>query len=144
MPHGLDGKRREETGTWDYSHRRQKKPGRPALPTEVVKLVVRLAKENASWGYKHIQGALANLGHELSDTSVANILKEHGLEPAPSRRRQTTWKTFIKAHWNVLAAIDFTTIEVWSRKGLVWTFPKVLPLLLLKPLGEFPPPFTRT
>jgi transposase InsO family protein len=104
---------------WDYSHRRQKKPGRPALPSEVVTLVVRLARENPSWGYKHIQGALANLGHELSDTSVANILKEHGIEPAPNRRRQTTWKTFIKAHWHVLAAIDFTTIEVWSRKGLV-------------------------
>jgi len=46
-------------------------------------------------------------------------LKEHGIEPAPERKRQTTWKTFLKAHWDVLAAVDFTTIEVWGKKGLV-------------------------
>ena len=62
---------------------------------------------------------LANLGHEVSDQTVGNILKEHGIEPAPERKRQTTWKTFIKAHWDVLAAIDFTTIEVWTKGGLV-------------------------
>ena len=46
-------------------------------------------------------------------------MKEHGIEPAPERKRQTTWKTFLKAHWDVLAAVDFTTIEVWGKKGLV-------------------------
>jgi len=45
--------------------------------------------------------------------------KEHGIEPAPKRKRKTTWKTFIKSHWDVLAAIDFTTIEVWTKGGLV-------------------------
>jgi transposase len=65
--------------------------------------VVRFARENPTWGYDRIQGALANVGHEISDSSVANILKEHGIEPAPRRRRQTTWKTFLKAHWEVLA-----------------------------------------
>jgi transposase InsO family protein len=104
---------------WDYSHRRRKKPGRPTLPAEVVELVVRLAKANSSWGYKRLQGVLANLGHELSDSTVANILKEHGIEPAPMRKRQSTWKTFLKSHWEVLAAIDFTTIEIWGKKGLV-------------------------
>ena len=64
-------------------------------------------------------GRLANLGHEISDTCVGNILKEQGIEPAPERKRQTTWKTFLKAHWDVLAAVDFTTIEVWSSRGLV-------------------------
>src|SRR5438128_9705299 len=110
---------------WDYSNRRQKKPGRLALSQEIRDLVVRFAQENPSWGYDRIQGALANLGHEISDTSVANILKEHGIEPAPERKRHTTWKTFIKAHWDVLAAVDFTTIEVWTKKGLVtlyWLF----------------------
>jgi hypothetical protein len=104
---------------WDTSDRRHTKPGRPAIPDEVRALVVRLAKENPSWGYDRIQGALANLGHDLSDTSVGNILKEQGIEPAPTRKRQTTWKTFLQAHWDVLAAIDFTTIEVWTTKGLV-------------------------
>jgi hypothetical protein len=47
------------------------------------------------------------------------MLKRHGIEPAPDRQRQTTWETFVKAHWELLAAIDFTTVEVWTRQGLV-------------------------
>jgi hypothetical protein len=104
---------------WDYSHRRQKTPGRPRLAQEVSDLVLRLARENPTWGYVRIQGALANLGQNLSDSSVCNILKAHGIEPAPDRKRQSTWKTFLRAHWDVLAAIDFTTIEVWTKNGLV-------------------------
>jgi hypothetical protein len=80
---------------------------------------VRLARENPSWGYDRIQGALANLGHDLSDTSVGNLLKAHGLEPAPRRQRHTTRKTFLKAHGDVLAAVDCTPIEVWGLQGLV-------------------------
>ena len=78
-----------------------------------------MARENPSWGYDRIQGALANLGHQISDQTVGNILKAHGIEPAPERKRQTTWKTFIQSHWDVLGAIDFTTIEVWTKGGLV-------------------------
>src|SRR5262249_6333106 len=99
---------------WDYAARRSQKPGRPPTPPEVVELVVRLARENPGWGYNPIQGALANLGHDVSDTTVGTILKAHGIEPAPKRCRQTSWRTFLKAHWNVLASIDFTTIEVWT------------------------------
>jgi transposase InsO family protein len=72
-----------------------------------------------TWGYDKIQGALANLGHKISDQTVGNILRQHGIEPAPDRQRQTTWKTFIKSHWDVLGGIDFTTIEVWTKGGLV-------------------------
>jgi hypothetical protein len=98
----------------------QQSSSKPAWPTQESKeLVLRLAKENPRWGYDRIQGALANLGQVISATTVANILKEHGIEPAPERKRQTTWKTFLKAHWQVLAAVDFTTIEVWSSRGLV-------------------------
>ena len=82
---------------WDYSQRRQHQPGRPPLAQEIQQLVVRLARENPSWGYDRIQGALANLGHDLSDTSVGNILRAHGIEPAPERKRATTWKAFLKA-----------------------------------------------
>jgi putative transposase len=103
---------------WDYSERR-KSPGRPPVKQEIVELVLRFAHENPSWGYDRIQGALANLGHEVSDQTVGNILKQQGIEPAPDRKRQTTWKTFIQSHWDVLAAIDFTTIEVWTTGGLV-------------------------
>jgi transposase InsO family protein len=81
--------------------------------------VLRIAKENSTWGYDRIQGALSNLGHDVSATTVANILKDQGLEPAPDRRRQSTWKNFLEAHWDVLASVDFTTIEVWTKSGLV-------------------------
>ena len=82
-------------------------------------LILRFAQENPTWGYDRIQGALANVGYHISDTTVGNVLKAHGIEPAPDRQRQTTWATFLKAHWDVLAAIDFTTIEVWTKGGLV-------------------------
>jgi len=98
---------------WNYSNRRKTTPGRPTTSDEVAQLVLKMAHENPSWGYDRIQGALANLGYPISDTTVGNILKAHGIEPAPARKRQTTWKTLIKAHWDVLAAIDFTTVEVW-------------------------------
>ena len=104
---------------WDYSDRRQNKPGRPPITDEVRALALKLAKENPSWGYDRIQGAVANLGHTDSDTTVGNILKQNGIEPAPQRKRRTTWKTFLQAHWEALAAVDFTTIEVWTKGGLV-------------------------
>ena len=103
---------------WDYSERR-KTVGRPRVKQEIVDLVLRMARENPSWGYDRIKGALANLDHEVSDQTVGNILKEHGIEPAPDRKRQSTWKTFLKSHWDVLAAIDFTTVEIWTKGGLV-------------------------
>ena len=57
-------------------------------------------------GYVRLQGALANLGHKLSDTTVGNILREHGIEPAPERKRQSTWREFLEAHWDVLMDRD--------------------------------------
>jgi hypothetical protein len=104
---------------WDFSDRRTKTVGRPSVSEEVSQLVVRMARENPTWGYDRIQGALANLGYALSDQTVGNILKDHGIAPVPERKQQTTWKTFLRAHWDVLAAIDFTTIEVWTPGGLV-------------------------
>jgi putative transposase len=80
---------------------------------------VQIARENPSWGYDRIVGALANLKHQISDKTVGKILKAHGIEPAPERRRQTTWKQFLESHWECLGSIDFTTIEVWTPGGLV-------------------------
>jgi putative transposase len=80
--------------------------------------VVGMATENRDWGYRRNQGALANLGHEVSRGTIANILKAHGLEPAPERNRKTTWKEFLLRQWEVLVAADFFTIEVWTRNGL--------------------------
>ncbi len=73
---------------WDYRQHAEKKPGRPPVADEIRALVVRLASENLTWVYDRIQGALANLGHTLSDATVGNILKKHGIEPAPDRLRR--------------------------------------------------------
>lgn len=63
---------------WDYSDRRRRKPGRPPVSQEVRELVLRMANENPTWGYDRIQGALANLGHTISDATVGNILNKTG------------------------------------------------------------------
>jgi putative transposase len=103
---------------FDGSKQRQY-PGRPAVAPEVEALVVRMARENTGWGYDRIVGALTNLGHRLSDQTVGNILRRHGIAPAPKRSQTTSWKDFITAHKNVLAGADFFTVEVLSWRGLV-------------------------
>src|SRR5438093_1705098 len=90
----------------------RKAPGRPTIDQELEALVVRLAQENRSWRYDRIVGALANLGYTISDQTVGNILKRHGLPPAPERKTTTTWKEFIRTHLDVLVATDFFTAEV--------------------------------
>ena len=78
-----------------------------------------MAWENSGWGYDRIVGALANLGHPLSDQTVGNILRRHGIAPAPKRCQTTSWKDFISAHMDVLAGADFFTVEVLTWRGLV-------------------------
>src|SRR6516165_6771120 len=92
--------------------------GRPRKSAEIENLVVRMAKENRSWGYRRMQGALSNLGHEVGRGTIAEMLARHGLEPAPGRERKTTWKEFLTQHWNLIVAADFFTIEAWTRRGL--------------------------
>jgi putative transposase len=70
-------------------------PGRPRTQDDIQKLVVRMAIENRDWGYRRIQGALANLGHRMARGTIAIIRKERTLEPAPERNRKTTWKEFL-------------------------------------------------
>jgi hypothetical protein len=82
-------------------------------------LVVSMAKENPSWGYDRIVGAMANLGHKLSDQTVGNILGRHDVPPAPKRKHTTNWKDFIRTHLDVLAGTDFFTLEVVTLKGLI-------------------------
>ena len=92
--------------------------GRPRTEGELEALIVRLAGENRDWGYRRIQGALSNLGHEIGESTIAAILKRHGLEPAPERTRKTTWKEFLTRHWDMIVATDFFTVEVWTKRGL--------------------------
>ena len=87
-------------------------PGRPRIASAVEALIVRFARENSGWGYDRIVGALANLGHAVSDQTVGNILRRYGIQPAPKRSQNTTWKDFIASHMAVLAGTDFFSVEV--------------------------------
>ena len=102
---------------WNFAHRRS--PGRPGIMREISALIVRMAQDNPKWGYTRIQGALANLRHQVGRGTIANVLKREGIEPAPERGKHTRWSTFLKAHWKVFAASDFLTVEVWTGRGLV-------------------------
>ena len=93
-------------------------PGRPRIEPELEALIVRFARENSGWGYDRIAGALANLGHSVSDQTVGNILRRYGIQPAPKRSQNTTWKDFIASHMAVLAGTDFFTVEVLTWRGL--------------------------
>jgi hypothetical protein len=75
-------------------------------------------------GYDRIAGALANLGHNVSDQTIGNVLKRHGIAPARKRSQSTTWRDFISAHMAVLAGTDFFTIEV-----LTWRSDDIRPVL---------------
>ncbi len=86
---------------------------------EITELVLRLAKENPRWGYTRIRGALSNLGHTVARSTIANILREHGIEPPPERGERTPWRTFLTAHWETVAATDFFTVEVATFHRLV-------------------------
>ena len=101
-----------------YDGSANRSPGRPRTLSEISDLVVRMAEENRSWGCRRIQGAMANLGHILAHTTIGNILKRHGIEPAPERVRKTTWKEFLEQYWDQILASDFLTIEVWTASGL--------------------------
>ena len=101
-----------------YDGSASRRPGRPRTVAEVEALVVRMAEENRDWGYRRIQGALANLGHVLAHNTIAKILKQHGIEPAPERSRKTTWKEFLSRHWEQIVASDFFTVEVWTKKRI--------------------------
>jgi putative transposase len=93
--------------------------GRPRIVKEIEDLVVRMARENRSWGYDRIVGALTNLGYRISDQTVGNILKRHSIPPAPERKTTVTWREFIRFHLDVLLATDFFTNAVWTWLGVV-------------------------
>ena len=103
---------------FDGSRQRQSS-GLPKIDPALEALIVRMAQENRSWGYDRIVGALANLDYKVSGQTVGNILKRHGIPPAPERKTTTTWKEFIRTHMEVLVATDFFTAEVWTLAGLV-------------------------
>ena len=86
----------------------KKKVGRPRKKKDIRKLVIEMALANLGWGYTKIRDALrTGLKIEIGRTTVANILLEEGIEPAPEREKKRTWKQFMKSHWDTLYACDF-------------------------------------
>jgi transposase len=104
---------------WTYDRRRQ---GRPPLASQVRELILRLAAENPTWGYKRIQGELVALGMPLSASSVWNVLHRHGIEPAP-RRASVSWREFLRQQAAAIVECDFFTVEtLWLRRFYVLFF----------------------
>ena len=103
---------------FDGSAKRQKS-GRPRVNEELEKLVLRIVEENSSWGYDRVAGALSNLGHDISDETVGNILRRNGVPPAPRRKPDIPWSEVIERHRKVIAACDFFTAEVFTPTELV-------------------------
>ena len=102
-----------------YDGSKNRSPGRPPTAKDIRELIVRVARENPTWGYTRLRGALKNLGHELGRNTIKRILADHGIAPAPERGKSMSWSTFIKAHWGAIAATDLFTVEVVNPFGLV-------------------------
>jgi hypothetical protein len=99
---------------WTYATGRCSRRG---VLSEIRRLVVRIAEKNPTWGYTRIRGALKNVGHRVGRSTIARVLKTQGIPPVPER--PTSWQTFLRAHWGVIAGADFFTTEVWTWRGLV-------------------------
>ncbi len=98
---------------WTYESGRI---GRPGLMKAIASLIVYMAGENSTWGYCRIQGELKAVGHRVAKSTIAKVLKDNGIRPAPER--PSSWRTFLKAHWGEIAGMDFFTTEVWTPTGL--------------------------
>jgi hypothetical protein len=89
---------------------------------EIEDVVIRMARENRSWGYDRIQCVLKYPGYTISAQTVGHILKRHGISPAPERKKPVTWGEFIRPHWDVSLATDFFNSEAWSWLGLIASY----------------------
>jgi putative transposase len=102
-----------------YDSSVERKTGRPRKPTDIRKLVLDVARDIPGWGYTKIRDALRGLKVEIGRTTVASILAEAGIDPAPERNRNRTWKHFLRSHWQTLYACDFFSVEVLGVFGMV-------------------------
>ncbi len=110
--------RRLVANHWTYPHR----PGRPSTAAETRRMIGRLARENATWGYRRIHGELARLGIAIAASTVWAILKNAGIDPAPGRNSES-WTTFLRAQAAGIVACDFFTVDtVMLRRYYVLFF----------------------
>lgn len=100
---------------------RRRGPGRPRIDGECRQLILRLAKENPSWGYVRIRGELIKLGYVVSATSIRNLLQEQGV-PASPRRSRLSWREFLRAQASMIVATVYFTVDTWNLKRLYVLF----------------------
>jgi putative transposase len=99
---------------WRYP--RKNRGGRPPLHQELEALILRLARENVSWGYGKIEGELRKLGFKVAQTSIRNILDRHGIVPAPVRNGSLGWRQLMRHYQQQIVACDFFTVEtLWLQ-----------------------------
>src|SRR5437762_3394530 len=108
---------------WTYA-RPAKPRGNVPLDTELEALIVQLARENTRFGYKKVVGELLKLGYRVGRSTVRDVLKRHGIQPAPERTRNSSnWRTFLANHKAALLATDFFTVEtLWLQTVYVLFF----------------------
>jgi transposase InsO family protein len=102
---------------WTYPHR----PGQPSVPAGIIGIVIRLAEENPTWGYRRIHGELATMGVRLAPSSIWEILRRHGIEPSP-RRSGPSWIEFLRAQASPMLACDFFTVDTVLLRRLYVLF----------------------
>jgi len=106
-----------------YDGSGKRRPGPPARKAHMIRdLVLRMADENPDWGYGRIHGELKGLGYDIHWQTVRRVMREHGLLDDPDDPAKTSWKTFLKSHWESIAACDFFTAEAWTKLGLIRFF----------------------